>query len=168
MLEDAFWHIGRLRPEVVYPAIQGPSWGYRSRARLSVRLVPKKGGVVHHPIVTDVRSLLWLTNQNTITQHVWASRTPHLDRPDLCIFDLDPPDDDVDNVRAAAIGLRDLLAELGLPSWIKTSGSKGFHIVVPLDGKAAMSDQAVLLLIGVIAVAYAWVAFPRRDLAAPS
>ncbi|MCC7009810.1 MAG: non-homologous end-joining DNA ligase [Acidobacteria bacterium] len=100
--------------------------------------VPKKGGVVHHPIVTDVRSLLWLTNQNTITQHVWASRTPHLDRPDLCIFDLDPPDDDVDNVRAAAIGLRDLLAELGLPSWIKTSGSKGFHIVVPLDGKAAI------------------------------
>ncbi|CAG0930634.1 MAG: 23S rRNA (uracil(1939)-C(5))-methyltransferase RlmD [Rhodocyclaceae bacterium] len=46
VLEDAFWHIGRLRPEVVYPAIQGPSWGYRSRARLSVRLVPKKGGVL--------------------------------------------------------------------------------------------------------------------------
>jgi 23S rRNA (uracil1939-C5)-methyltransferase len=46
VLEDAFWHIARTRPEVVYPAIYGPAWGYRSRARLSVRLVPKKGGVL--------------------------------------------------------------------------------------------------------------------------
>ncbi|MBV6474891.1 MAG: 23S rRNA (uracil(1939)-C(5))-methyltransferase RlmD [Rhodocyclaceae bacterium] len=46
VLEDAFWHIGRLRPETVYPAIQGSAWAYRSRARLSVRLVPKKGGVL--------------------------------------------------------------------------------------------------------------------------
>ncbi|MDT3735484.1 MAG: 23S rRNA (uracil(1939)-C(5))-methyltransferase RlmD [Denitratisoma sp.] len=46
VLEDAFWHIARTRPEVVYPAIYGPVWGYRSRARLSVRLVPKKGGVL--------------------------------------------------------------------------------------------------------------------------
>jgi len=46
VLEDAFWHIARTRPEVIYPAIHGPVWGYRSRARLSVRLVPKKGGVL--------------------------------------------------------------------------------------------------------------------------
>ena len=96
--------------------------------------VPKKGGVVHHPVVTDVRSLLWITNQNTVTQHVSAARVPHLNHPDLCVFDLDPSNDDWAAVRAAAIGLRDLLAEIGLPSWIKTSGSKGFHIVVPVDG----------------------------------
>lgn len=98
--------------------------------------VPKKDGVVHHPIITDMRSLLWVTNQNTITQHVWTSRVPRLHHPDLCVFDLDPSSDDAAEVRAAAIGLRDLLEELGLPSWIKTSGSKGFHIVVPLDRKA--------------------------------
>jgi 23S rRNA (uracil1939-C5)-methyltransferase len=46
VLEDALWHIGRIRPEVVYPAIVGPAWGYRSRARLSVRLVRKKGGAL--------------------------------------------------------------------------------------------------------------------------
>ncbi len=46
VLEDALWHIGRLRPELLYPAIYGPAWGYRSRARLSVRLVPKKGGML--------------------------------------------------------------------------------------------------------------------------
>ena len=44
--------------------------------------VPKKDGVVHHPIVTDTRSLLWITNQNTITQHVWTSRMPDLNYPD--------------------------------------------------------------------------------------
>jgi bifunctional non-homologous end joining protein LigD len=99
--------------------------------------VPKKGGVVHHPIVADVRSLMWITNQNTVTHHVWVSRVPRLQDPDLCVFDLDPSDDDWDSVRAAAIGLRDLLAKLGLPSWIKTSGSKGFHIVVPVDGKTS-------------------------------
>ena len=43
--------------------------------------VPKKDGVVHHPIVTDARSLLWVTNQNTITQHVWTSRIPDLYSP---------------------------------------------------------------------------------------
>jgi bifunctional non-homologous end joining protein LigD len=99
--------------------------------------VPKKDGVVHHPIVTDARSLMWITNQNTVTQHVWVSRVPRLRYPDLCVFDLDPSDNDWDSVRAAAIGLRDLLAKLGLPSWIKTSGSKGFHIVVPIDGKTS-------------------------------
>jgi len=46
VLEDALWHIARIKPEVLYPAIHGPAWGYRSRARLSVRLVPKKGGVL--------------------------------------------------------------------------------------------------------------------------
>jgi bifunctional non-homologous end joining protein LigD len=100
--------------------------------------VPKKDGVVHHPVITDTRSLLWITNQNAITQHVWTSRVPHLNYPDLCVFDLDPSTDDAAAVRAAAIGLRDLLEELALPSWIKTSGSKGFHIVVPIDGKTEM------------------------------
>jgi 23S rRNA (uracil1939-C5)-methyltransferase len=46
VLEDALWHVGRLRPEVVFPAIAGAAWGYRSRARMSVRLVAKKGGVL--------------------------------------------------------------------------------------------------------------------------
>ena len=105
-----------------------PAWLERAE-------VPKKDGVVHHPIVTDVRSLLWITNQNTVTQHVWGSRVPDLNYPDVCVFDLDPSKDDDESVRGAAIGLRDLLTEIGLPSWIKTSGSKGFHIVVPVDGK---------------------------------
>ena len=104
--------------------------------------VPKKEGVVHHPVVTDTQSLLWIVNQNAITQHVWTSRVPDLMHPDLCVFDLDPSTDDVAAVRAAALELRALLEELGLPSWVKTSGSKGFHIVVPLDGTADMDVVA--------------------------
>jgi bifunctional non-homologous end joining protein LigD len=94
--------------------------------------VPKKNGVVHYPLISNVRSLLWVTNQNTVTQHVWTSRVPNLQCPDLCVFDLDPSVDDAEAVRRAALDLRDLLETLGLPSWIKTSGSKGYHIVVPV------------------------------------
>jgi bifunctional non-homologous end joining protein LigD len=104
--------------------------------------VPKKDGTVHHPIANDTRSLLWLANQNSITIHVWPSRTPNLYNPDICIFDLDPSNDALEPLRAAALNLRDLLAELGLPSWIKTSGSKGFHIAVPLDGKSDFGTVA--------------------------
>ncbi len=102
--------------------------------------VPKKDGVVHHPIVTDTRSLVWLVNQNSITPHVWTSRAPDVYYPDICVFDLDPSVDDPDMLRAAALAVRDLLDEVGLPSWVKTSGSKGFHIAVPLDGKANMGE----------------------------
>jgi bifunctional non-homologous end joining protein LigD len=106
-----------------------PDWLQRVEA-------PKKDGVVHHPIVRDARSLVWLANQNSITPHVWTSRAPNITKPDICVFDLDPSEDEPHLLRAAALGLRDFLAELGLESWVKTSGSKGFHIVVPLDGKA--------------------------------
>jgi bifunctional non-homologous end joining protein LigD len=104
--------------------------------------VPKKDGTVHHPIVVDTRSLLWLANQNSITPHVWTSRAPNLYHPDICVFDLDPSVEQPEVLRAAAIALRDLLDRLGLPSWVKTSGSKGFHIVVPLDGKADFGQVA--------------------------
>jgi bifunctional non-homologous end joining protein LigD len=113
-----------------------PEWLQRAEA-------PKRGGVVHYPLAMDERSLLWMANQNCVTPHVWVSRVPHLYQPDLCVFDLDPPADDAPRaVRAAALQLRDLLEELRLPSWIKTSGSKGFHIVVPLDGTAGFDQVA--------------------------
>lgn len=102
--------------------------------------VPKKKGTVHHPLVRDTRSLLWLANQNCITPHVWPSRAPDLYQPDVCVFDLDPSEDDQVVLRAAALALRALLSELGLASWVKTSGSKGFHIIVPLDGEADFGE----------------------------
>ena len=135
----------RARPVTMerYPAGIGRRGSCRRTCRRASRSgcerveVPKKGGTVHHPLVADTRSLLWLANQNTITPHVWTSRAPHLYQPDICVFDLDPS---VRTSRTCCAPRRSRCAisstELGLPSWVKTSGSKGFHIVVPLDGKA--------------------------------
>jgi bifunctional non-homologous end joining protein LigD len=102
--------------------------------------VPKKDGTTHYALITDERSLLWLVNQNCVTPHVWTSRTPDLHKPDVCIFDLDPSLEDGEAVRMAALLVRDVLAELGLPSWVKTSGSKGYHILVPLDGSCGFDE----------------------------
>ena len=104
--------------------------------------VPKHGGTVHHPLINDRRALQWMANQNCVTPHVWNRRVPDLVHPDLCLFDLDPADDDPAVLRAAALAVRDLLAERGLPSWVKTSGSKGFHVVVPLDSTAEVEAVA--------------------------
>jgi bifunctional non-homologous end joining protein LigD len=106
-----------------------PSWLKRVE-------VPKQGGKVFYPLVMDERSLMWIVNQNCITPHVWVSRVPDLEHPDVCVFDLDPMEDEPAVLRGAALGLRDLLDELGLSSWVKTTGSKGYHIMIPLDGEA--------------------------------
>src|SRR5207237_7501509 len=58
------------------------------------------------------------------------------------VFALDPSRDEAAILRAAALSVRNVLAELGLPSWLKTSGSKGYHIVVPLDGEGAFDGVA--------------------------
>ena len=105
---------------------------------------PKKGGVVHHVMAGDRRSLAWIANQNTIAIHVWASRAPRLDKPDVCVFDLDPSKDDPDALRTAVLGLRDLLTERGHPSWVKTSGSKGFHVVVRLKSRDTFRESSRL------------------------
>jgi bifunctional non-homologous end joining protein LigD len=110
-----------------------PAWLERVEA-------PKKGGTVHYALITDERSLLWVVNQNTITLHVWTSRAPRLDRPDLCIVDLDPSTDDPETLRSAALAVRDLLAEVGMASWVKTSGSKGYHIAIPLDAETGYRE----------------------------
>jgi bifunctional non-homologous end joining protein LigD len=104
--------------------------------------VPKKNGTVHHPLVTDTESLLWLANMNCITPHVWTARAPDLMHPDLLVFDLDPSEDDDTALRAATLVVRDALAELGLESWVKTTGSKGFHVVTPVDGTADYGECA--------------------------
>jgi bifunctional non-homologous end joining protein LigD len=104
--------------------------------------VPKKDGVVNYPIVNDERGLQWLANQNCITPHVWTSRVPKLFYPDICVFDLDPLEQDASVLRDAALLLRDMLSELGCRSWVKTSGSKGFHVVFPLDGKSDSGQVA--------------------------
>ena len=105
--------------------------------------VPRRNGEsgnVHYPLASDERALVWFANQNSVTPHVWASRVPKLEEPDLCLFDLDPAGDDPGRLRIAALAVRDLLQELALPAFVKTSGSKGFHIAIPLAGGASYED----------------------------
>jgi bifunctional non-homologous end joining protein LigD len=112
-----------------------PAW-------LETVAVPKKDGVVNYPVVRDLRGLMWLANQNCITPHVWTSRAPDLFHPDLCVFDLDPLVDDSAALRDATLLLRDLLTSLGCATFVKTTGSKGFHVAVPLDGRAGSGEVA--------------------------
>jgi len=104
--------------------------------------VEKHQGTVWHPLLNDTRALLWAANQNCVTPHVWSSRVPQLGQPDLCMFDLDPSAEDFAELRRAALAVRDTLMELGLRSWLKTSGSKGFHIAVPMDSRTRFEPLA--------------------------
>lgn len=81
-------------------------------------------------------TLVYLVDQGMVTPHVWLSQADKLHRPDKMIFDLDPPDSDFEPVRLAAESLQDLLEDLGLTPFVMTTGSRGAHVVVPLDRSA--------------------------------
>jgi bifunctional non-homologous end joining protein LigD len=87
---------------------------------------------VTYPVCRHVDDLAYLANQGCITPHVWLSRTPDIHHPDQMVFDLDPASDDLGVLRSAAAALHGLLDELGLASFLKSSGSRGLHVVVPL------------------------------------
>lgn len=90
---------------------------------------------VTYPVVTDRDSLLYLVNQGGFVLHIWSSRRATPNQPDAMIFDLDPPEGRFDLAREVALRTKALLDEVELPAFIKTTGSKGLHVVTPLDGK---------------------------------
>jgi bifunctional non-homologous end joining protein LigD len=98
--------------------------------------VPKRGGSVEHVAARDGATLVYLAGQACITLHPWLSRRDALDRPDRLIFDLDPSNGDAAEVRKAARAMTQLLGELGLEPWAMTSGSRGYHLTVPLRRQA--------------------------------
>jgi bifunctional non-homologous end joining protein LigD len=103
-----------------------PGWAERAE-------MAKEGGKTTYLLCNNAATLVYLANQACITPHIWLSRADKPEHPDTIIFDLDPPDDDFSPVKRAALELRDLLSELGLAPFVKTSGSKGLHVVVPVD-----------------------------------
>ena len=106
-----------------------PDWLDRAK-------MDKEGGTVVHPMINKAATLVYLADQACITPHLWLGRRDRPRHPDRLVFDLDPPGDDFAPVRWTAVRLRDLLAELELPSWVMTTGSKGAHVVVVLDRSA--------------------------------
>jgi len=97
--------------------------------------VLETGEVQPQVVCNDAATLIYLVDQACITPHTWLSRVPRLNQPDKLIFDLDPPQS-FETAREAARTLRVLLAELELPAYLMTTGSRGLHIGIPLDGQA--------------------------------
>jgi bifunctional non-homologous end joining protein LigD len=95
----------------------------------------KEGGKVDNVVCDNAATLVYLANQACFTPHVWLSRRDKLDCPDQLIFDLDPPGKKFALVRFAAKALRGLFDDLGLCAFVKTTGSRGVHVIVPLDRK---------------------------------
>lgn len=95
-------------------------------------------------VADDLDTLLYLVNLGTIPLHIWHSRVASLDRPDWCLLDLDPKEAPFAHVVEIALFLHELCEELGLPNHVKTSGSSGLHVLVPL-GRQMTYDQSVTL-----------------------
>jgi bifunctional non-homologous end joining protein LigD len=102
--------------------------------------VPKVGGTVTHVIADDAATLVYIANQGSITPHVWLSRVDHLAQPDRMIIDLDPGAGGVDDARFAARLARELMTEAGLEPYLMATGSRGYHVVVPLKPAADFDD----------------------------
>lgn len=110
-----------------------PDWIHRAS-------VPKEGGEVTHVVGDDAATLVYLASQACITPHRWLGRADRPRHPDRLVFDLDPPADDFEPVRRAAHQLRELLDELELSSGLMTTGSRGLHVVVPLNRRDDADD----------------------------
>lgn len=92
-------------------------------------------------ICDDEPSLLYLANLAAIPLHIWASRVGSLERPDWCVVDLDPKGAPFTDVVRVALALHRLCEEIGLRHYVKTSGSTGLHVLVPL-GRQMTYEQA--------------------------
>jgi bifunctional non-homologous end joining protein LigD len=86
-------------------------------------------------VVDDVEMLRYVANSAALPIHVWASRVPSLERPDWLVLDLDPKGAPFTDVVRVALALRRILDRLELPSYVKTSGATGLHILLPLGAR---------------------------------
>src|SRR2546423_10575096 len=91
-----------------------------------------KGGTITHAVIDNAATLVYLANYNMITAHAWLSRIQAPDQPDQLIFDLDPSNDDFRLVRVTALRLKAIIEELSLIPFVKSTGSRGLHVVVPI------------------------------------
>jgi bifunctional non-homologous end joining protein LigD len=93
----------------------------------------RRGNIIDFVLVQDLPTLLWVVNLGCIDLNPWYGRCDDYDRPDFLNFDLDPgPGADFQRVCDVALKLRELLDELHMPTYVKTTGSKGLHIYIPI------------------------------------
>jgi bifunctional non-homologous end joining protein LigD len=100
---------------------------------IEICAIPHSEGPVNFPMVQDLPTLLWLINLGCIDLNPWYARCDDWDRPDFLHFDLDPgPGADFDRVRQVALRVRDILDQLSMPTYAKTTGSRGIHVYIPI------------------------------------
>jgi bifunctional non-homologous end joining protein LigD len=96
-------------------------------------LFPGSGRTADFPVVTDAAGLAWIVNLGCIDLHTWHCRVDDVERPDYMLIDLDPSEGNPwEHVRTIALVVKEALDELSLPSFPKTSGATGLHILVPI------------------------------------
>ncbi len=116
-----------------------PEWIPRWPHETTTRSGEKR--VIEYPVVNDELALLWMVNMGCIDMNPWYSRIDKPDRPDFVLFDLDPtPEVPYAQTVEVALILKGLLDGIGLASFPKTSGGKGFHVLVPLDRRSSYED----------------------------
>ncbi len=119
-----------------------PSWIPTRQFRTWPRGGQGESRLVDFPLVNSRDALLWMVQMHCIDMNAWYSRVDKPDRPDFVLFDLDPPEE------AGAFALcvrvahyvRAALGDVGLESWVKTSGSDGIHVVVPIVRRSTFED----------------------------
>ena len=108
----------------------------------TIGLESETGRAINYAVYSDLASLIYLVNIGTIEQHPWHSRVGNLDHPDYVVFDLDPHGAPFTNVLQVALVMRDVLSELKLTGYAKTSGSAGIHIYVPVRRRYSYEEVA--------------------------
>jgi bifunctional non-homologous end joining protein LigD len=103
---------------------------------------PRTGGArqVDFPLLNSREAVLWMVQMNCVDMNAWYSRVDKPTRPDYVLFDLDPPDGEFPLAIEAARLVRDALDELELRSYVKTSGSEGIHILVPVTRRYSFPE----------------------------
>jgi bifunctional non-homologous end joining protein LigD len=126
------------------------------------------GREIDYLLCDDVDGLLYLVNLGAIPFHIWSSRVESIEKPDWCILDLDPKTAPFDHVVRIALAARELCEEIGLPSFVKTSGGSGLHVLLPMGGLLAHEGvrQLAELLAGVIVARLPEIATTARSIAA--
>ena len=106
------------------------------------RTFPREGGsrLVDFPLVNSVEAVLWMVQMHCIDMNAWYSRVDKPHRPDFVLFDLDPPDDGFELAIDVAHLIRELLDELELPGYVKTSGADGIHVVAPITRRSTFEQ----------------------------
>jgi bifunctional non-homologous end joining protein LigD len=140
-VRDRPLHMNRFPGGIQYNPIQQkrvpdtfPPWIERATVDL------QRGGTITHAMINNAATLAYLANYNMVTAHVWLSCIQAPNQPDQVMFDLDPADEDFGLARKTALKLKILLEELKLVPFVKTTGSRGLHVIAPLTVRPTFEE----------------------------